>query len=216
MDALQYKHNSVTPTAGTRDFSFVIQDGVLNSNNASFAVNVDCSSLPVTWLYFNGKNNAGSNLLSWATSFELNNAFFEVQSSTDAVSFKTIGKVPAGTNNANEYRFTDAGAANGMTYYRIKQVDADGTFTYSRVVAVNKAETGISFLYSSASGLLQLNNTSGKPLQLLIYDANGRLQMRAQLQTGINRISINHLVQAVYALTVNNGQAPVFSGRLIR
>jgi len=111
-----------------------------------FAIGADSAvnPLPVTLLSFTARRQTNNNvLLTWHTQSETNNAYFEVERSTDAHTFYAIGKVNgAGTQtNGQSYRFTDEGSADLFTtdhtlYYRLKQVDADGTYTNSFTVSV--------------------------------------------------------------------------------
>lgn len=111
-----------------------------------FAIGADSAvnPLPVTMLSFKARRQTDNNvLLTWHTQSETNNAYFEVERSTDAHSFYAIGKVNgAGTQTTSQsYLFIDEGSADLFTshhtlYYRLKQVDADGTYTNSYIVSV--------------------------------------------------------------------------------
>lgn len=77
-------------------------------------------------------------LIRWNTVSEQNNSFFEVQRSTDGLNYQTL-KIVAGvgtTNLPQYYRYTDDTPFNGVNYYRIKQVDLNGNYTYLGVRAV--------------------------------------------------------------------------------
>jgi Secretion system C-terminal sorting domain len=80
--------------------------------------------------------------LDWTTASEVNNAFFEVQRSEDALVFEPMDIVAAIGNSSAEtdYHAEDhAPLANGVSYYRLRQVDNDGAFTYSPVRSVSAA-----------------------------------------------------------------------------
>jgi hypothetical protein len=95
------------------------------------------SQLPVELIRFTAEKNGGNISLNWATSSEINNAGFEVQRSADGVEFSAIGYVKGNgtTQNLNSYSFIDETPLNGVNYYRLKQIDFNGTFEYSPVVA---------------------------------------------------------------------------------
>ncbi|SDD50285.1 Por secretion system C-terminal sorting domain-containing protein [Dyadobacter soli] len=98
-------------------------------------------ALPVTLIAFDAKKQENDVKLNWQTSEETASDYFEVQRSTDARSFHAIGKVNAKgeSNEKQSYAFTDAGAANSSAvnlYYRLKMIDTDGSFAYSKVVSV--------------------------------------------------------------------------------
>jgi hypothetical protein len=92
--------------------------------------------LPVVLTSFTGQTSAAGNVLRWVTASEANSARFEVERSVDGQEFVKIGQLAAaGTTSAtHSYQFTDA--ATATSYYRLRQVDFDGTATYSPVVTL--------------------------------------------------------------------------------
>ncbi|MEO6542357.1 MAG: T9SS type A sorting domain-containing protein [Ferruginibacter sp.] len=96
--------------------------------------------LPVNFLYFNvSKQGKSIALLNWKTAQEFNASHFEIERSTDALIFSYIGKVTAvgNTSTGSTYSFTDNAPAKGFDYYRLKQVDRDGRFTYTPARVLN-------------------------------------------------------------------------------
>ena len=107
-------------------------------------VYVDLTSFPVEWLDFDAQHVSNEVLLGWATAREQNSAYFEVERSMDGLIFQTIGRVDASgnTNDVRRYDFTDQDLYNmdGQTVaYRLRQVDMDGSFSYSSVVQLDLA-----------------------------------------------------------------------------
>jgi len=95
--------------------------------------------LPVELLYFKGKLLLDRVFLEWSTASEINNDYFEIQRSIDAIVWETIGKIKGHGNSVivTYYNYTDMTFPIGMVYYRLKQVDFDGKYKYSNFVAVN-------------------------------------------------------------------------------
>jgi len=94
--------------------------------------------LPVELLSFDIKCKDKSNILSWITASELNNDYFEVQRSYNAPNWENIGNIQ-GAGNSNKllnYSFADQ-KTNKKAYYRLKQVDFDGKFEYSKIIVSN-------------------------------------------------------------------------------
>jgi hypothetical protein len=93
--------------------------------------------LPVVLTSFTGQAGSTGNVLRWATASEANSAYFDVERSADGQEFAKIGQLAAAgtTSAAHSYQFTDA-AATATSYYRLRQVDLDGTATYSPVVTL--------------------------------------------------------------------------------
>jgi trimeric autotransporter adhesin len=87
--------------------------------------------------------------INWSTESEINNKEFEVQRSADGVSFETFAKVPGKlfSTATSWYAAFDYQYSTGRNYYRVKQVDLDGNFKYSRVVMVLIKEKAQVVLY---------------------------------------------------------------------
>jgi hypothetical protein len=100
--------------------------------------------LPVNYLSFTGTVENTGVSLNWTTAQEQNSNYFEVQRSTDNNNYAAIGQVTAAHNSSlpTNYSFTDASPASGNNYYRLKEVDLDGNFMYSKIVSVNFGVTG--------------------------------------------------------------------------
>ncbi len=124
---------------------------VFNTGFSGFSIGSVDAALPVNWLDFAAVYTDGDVKLSWSTATELNNSYFEVEMSTDAIHFIPVGKV-ASKGNSNipvSYVFLHVQPGVGRLYYRIKQVDRDGKNSYSKVIQlqVNGSENRIPSLY---------------------------------------------------------------------
>ncbi len=118
-------------------------------------------AIPVTLTRFVAEEQNGDALLSWTTVQEINNKGFEIERSQDALHFEKIGFV-AGAGSTKEtyhYKFVDYRVTD-VTYYRLKQIDLDGRFSYSRALAVIPSTTmsneSIVFPNPSSSGQFYL------------------------------------------------------------
>lgn len=113
----------------------------INGTNGKFLSNTELP-LPIELLYFKGTYIETGNLLEWATACEINNDYFIVECSTDGYNFKEITKIKGQGNSIvkNEYELIDNGINTllyDVTYYRLKQVDFDETYTYSNIISIN-------------------------------------------------------------------------------
>lgn len=119
---------AVTTTAVVTNFS------PFTFGSKSFMVN----ALPLELISFDGKCEPGNIKLQWVTSNERNTSHFEIEHSTDGANFTRIGTVAAnGYKKARtSYDYTDKTRFKGVVYYRMKMVDADDTYEYSRNIAV--------------------------------------------------------------------------------
>jgi hypothetical protein len=94
------------------------------------------SIVPVQLIYFRGKSEADRVRLNWATATEINSSHFNVERSTDLKDFTTIGKITSAGDSRQriEYNFLDEAPLPGVNYYRLKQVDKDGTSELSKII----------------------------------------------------------------------------------
>ncbi|MFL5728135.1 MAG: T9SS type A sorting domain-containing protein, partial [Cytophagaceae bacterium] len=98
-----------------------------------------CGAAPVELVRFNASEHNSNVVLVWQTASEAGNAYFTIERSLDNSRFENIGSV-AGHGNSSvmlDYSFTDRYPPEGMSYYRLKQMDYNGHFTYSAVSAVS-------------------------------------------------------------------------------
>ena len=172
--------------------------------------------LPVELLSFSGEAKKGYNLLSWATATEINNSGFEIQRSADGNEFAAIGFV-AGMGNSSglkEYSFKDPDIRNDILYYRLKQVDIDGAFEYSNVVAISNkgnAALAIKSLYPNPFGKelgVLFNKAVEEPITVKIFDAGGKVVLTETYAPFRDNFFINteNISSGVYFLSVEAGE----------
>ncbi|HET9503735.1 MAG TPA: discoidin domain-containing protein [Hymenobacter sp.] len=104
--------------------------------------------LPVVLTSFEAAPQGAGVALGWATASEQRNAGFEVQRSADGVAFATLATVAGRgtTQSAHTYSYFDAAPRGTTAYYRLKQLDIEGTFAYSPVVAVQAGAASLAAL----------------------------------------------------------------------
>jgi len=112
-----------------------------NTGFSGFAIGIPGVSLPVTWLDITARLQQGNVLIGWATASESNTSYFEVEVSADGNNYTALGKVNArGNSNARaDYTWIHTLPPGGTLFYRVRQVDKDGKFSYSSVVSINVA-----------------------------------------------------------------------------
>jgi N-acetylneuraminic acid mutarotase len=123
-------NNKIYVIGGTSDW--VISDYTIWENDSIWIIPVELTSFTATT---NGKKVT----LNWSTSTELNNLGFEIQRSTEGIEFITVGFVNGNgtTTEPQTYSYADKNLDNGKYYYRLKQVDYNGSYEYSDVVEVD-------------------------------------------------------------------------------
>ncbi len=118
---------------------YFVQDTV--SSFSSFYIHRGTAPLPISLLSFTGRKQDKTNLLEWATASETNNKGFELQRSANGTDFTSVAyvnsKALGGNSSAQlNYSFSDVTPLSGTNYYRLKQVDKDGKFSMSNIVAI--------------------------------------------------------------------------------
>jgi hypothetical protein len=143
------------------------------------------SVLPIELIYFKAEAITWDRIVNllWATASEKDNDFFTIERSRDGKRFHEIAKVQgAGTHIGTlEYTFTDVTPVEGMSYYRLKQTDINGDYSYSQVVRVNLPFLNKDFtLYPNPTSTQQPWNISlsgdwinNENIQVSISDSNG-------------------------------------------
>jgi hypothetical protein len=177
-------------------------DEATNYTEGTFA-NPGFSALPVSLLSFDANLKNNKVYLDWVTASEQNNAKFDVERSKNGVDFSQIDEI-AGAGNSNvvrNYNAMDEMPLPGVSYYRLKQTDFNGTYTYSSIVAVNN--TGVDALaFNSITPslfsdhvMLDYTLTADGMLNLLITNSQGAtvLQQSINGHKGNNTYSVNGL-----------------------
>jgi hypothetical protein len=139
------------------------------------------SPLPVTLASFTAKKREQTAVLNWTTTSESHNQGFEIQRSVNNLTFNTIGFVDGvgTTYNTQSYTFTDTQMGAGNNYYRLKQIDLDGTFNYSRMVQVENLSGSNTRIYPMpVSNLLSIDYEAlqDEDLQITLVNQSGIVQ----------------------------------------
>ncbi len=140
--------------------------------------NSDNGVLPIVLQSFEGVIRNQSATLTWQTASELNNAHFIIETSTQGEVFNRIGEIAGAgtTTEPHDYQFTHHTPSAGVNYYRLKQVDFDGTFAYSKVIAINAPGSNDIFAFPNPAKdkiTLQYDHSKGAG-NIQLFDALGR------------------------------------------
>ena len=149
--------------------------------------------LPIQLASFSGYAKDKMNFLTWATASESQNKGFDIERSADGVRFDKIGFVAGKgtTSTKQDYRFKDE-SPNGLVYYRLKQLDFDGRFEYSKIIAIDsKGEKVASVFPNPSTGIFTITgiedtedetftliNSIGQTLSINVQN-NGQVDMSA-------------------------------------
>lgn len=166
--------------------------------------------LAVEWLDFSAKAHPNHIQLYWQTTHESNNKGFEVQRSPDGIHWSAMAWVDAThpTNTIADYTFLDKTPLTPLNYYRLKQVDTNGTWDWSSIVGVTWKKANMADLQlfpnpAHQSIHLLVSDSDHSSIEFEIYNALGQLVRRGQLQDA--NLDIQGLAEGTYWLKVTIG-----------
>lgn len=192
-----------------------------SSTHPYMGADENSAPLPVKLISFTGVKSLNDVKLTWITSSELNNHFFEVQRSLDNVSFQNIGKVKgSGTSSIiNHYQFTDENAIQlnrSALYYRLRQVNFDGSFETSKSVLVTmdgvqpSAPVIVPNPFNNPPMLSVNSAITGAKAEIVVYNVSGKLitNFDVELLEGHNDVVLEEmksLNKGIYLISITIG-----------
>ncbi len=172
--------------------------------------------LPLNLVSFGGYLQQRDALLQWKTSSEINTQFFDIERSFDGSNFNKTSQLAATANaSGSNYGFTDAGLAQnpaykGVVYYRLKMQDRDGSFTYSKVVRLSSAVTGLLTVSPNpVKDQLAISGfTDNQLYNVSITDMSGKILQTGRVSFLNNRVDVSSLAPGMYIISLNSGNGP--------
>lgn len=140
VSSIMYKTGSISTYSSTETRQTSLYFRSFNLANKNIA-------LPIELISFDAELRDGRVELRWATASEINNDYFTIERSTDGRSFQPIKKVRGSGNSTTriDYQATDDGPLPGYSYYRLRQTDYDGTYTFSEIKTVKNGKARTAF-----------------------------------------------------------------------
>lgn len=147
------------------------------------------SALPVTLVSFDAKRRESQAYLQWRTSSEVNSRQFDIERSADGRQWHHLGSIMArgGETSNTDYSYTDAFPQPGTNMYRLKMIDLDGSFAYSRIAALAFGTETAAIYPNPAMGVSQVSVSGLKTeniRQVRLFDASGKVAAQPVLQHG--------------------------------
>ncbi|MFZ1807116.1 MAG: T9SS type A sorting domain-containing protein [Cyclobacteriaceae bacterium] len=206
-----FADNDVTPIVGSLSGNNVVFSGVNFQTGDRFTLGNTNSStpLPVTLVSFVATPQPGAVKLEWKTATEINNDFFEIQRSIDSEQWIEIDKIK-GAGNSNDpiqYQHYDNQPIQGLSYYRLKQTDFDGSVDYSPIVAVNyKGVTEIEIFPNPSTGVFTIPQMQLTTEHVQVYNNLGQ-KVEFTINTDSDtQISLANQPSGVYLVRIFDGQ----------
>jgi hypothetical protein len=183
-----------------------------------FGVGQSVLPLPVELVSFNGIAFDDHNRLEWVTASEINNDYFYVERSDDGINFFSIGRVDGHgtTSMRNDYTFNDYSPIEGTNYYRLKQVDFNGSVSYSQIVTLefhrgNMSVTNIKPNPTSGEVNFDFNSPSESSIHVVITDVTGRVVRDEYREIKAGTTLINTMIDqtgpGIYTLSVTEDKS---------
>lgn len=208
-------------TTGTTSDGTLLSSTAASSYNAfSLGTTTSNNPLPITLLSFNAILNNKQVDITWVTASEVNNDFFTIEKTTDGSHFEFVARVDgAGNSNQNlYYKSNDLNPLVGISYYRLKQTDFDGNFTYSKLVPINFENLVESKIYPNpfnTSLTILLDEVSyKKKTELRIYNFLGEEVMNTILTKQFTTLETSHLSSGIYFYCLISNNEIMQSGKL--
>jgi hypothetical protein len=226
IEAVQVKTKNINPQFTNPSlFNFALQSNspAIDSADATYAPTTDFLGntrttpdigaieyipvvLPIQLLSFDVNANKNRTVsLKWQTATEQNNDFFTIEKSKNGIDWNML-KIIKGSGNSNKfltYSATDLQPYEGISYYRLKQTDFDGTFTYSTIKNIEISDNisdNVFYPNPTIDGIINLSKKNEE--KCLIYNTFGQLIFVAEAKE--NKIDLSHLANGIYYLRIGN------------
>jgi len=161
--------------------------------------------LPVTLLSFTAVRAGDNALLQWSTTDAATLSSFMIEKSTDGVHFATLDSVAASANGntINTYQYTDTHLVSGINYYRLREVNQDGQYTWSPVRTVNGSAAGGITIYPNPvqDGNLYISSTVNIR-EIRLVDVSGKTILQMETQGYLNTLPVGAIARGIYFVTV--------------
>jgi hypothetical protein len=165
----------------------------------------DIGILPVELLSFEGRALSDGNLIHWMTASESGSDRFIVERSSDGSSFRPVGELPAAGNSVQPlvYEIFDTGAGDGLSYYRLRTIDTDGSEEFSDVITILREKGALIVYPNPVEDAIRWSFAEDGVQRVLVHDAVGKLVLDADARSGsLQGPAVQALPQGPYTLTL--------------
>jgi hypothetical protein len=196
------KRRNVNPPNWSVTTTTSNQSVCLNYN--PFTGEVGSGFLPVNWLEFEVKSENKRNKIYWSTASEINNEHFEVLYSTDGENFEYLGNVKGNGTKSTEskYEFIHESPPFSFTFYRIRQVDFDGTSSYSDIKFVKNITKEFTLYPNPTNNEVYISGTNIEEFDIVIWDHSGN-EVYKSFHHGENKVDLSTLQPGLFFVKVS-------------
>tara|TARA_R110002049_G_scaffold154302_4_gene318772 strand:+ start:2053 stop:3279 length:1227 start_codon:yes stop_codon:yes gene_type:complete len=199
--------------------NWITEDGGFDQSNNSIVPDFP-SDLPIVFIgaalpidlysFTIYKTIGDAVLIEWITLSEINNDYFTIEKSLNMVDWMPVGVVDGAGNSLDklDYSFLDLDTDIGMIYYRLKQTDFDGKFSYSSTEVINFKDDAVKLIYPNPTrGILHISGTPSKNLSIRLTSISGTDYSNAlKFMDGLeeNTIDLSPLPNGIYFLQIGS------------
>jgi hypothetical protein len=182
----------------------------------------DDSNLPIELLSFSASNEGDNNYIKWSTASEINNDYFLLERSTNGIDFEIIEKIQGAGNSSQvkEYQTVDLNVKGQVVYYRLSQVDFDGTMTQFPVISVELNTNSLS-ISATTTNNQQINIVVNKDqidATLELVHMNGTVVYQTTLShegSQLIQIPMANYSKGVYLIRIYNAQQNTVEKKIV-
>lgn len=211
---LRYKVVTGGGAVNDMGYNLTVSTNACGSAQSSTASMLCSILMPVELAEFSGRNTGTANILTWTTASEKNNQGFGIERSMDGINFREIAFVEGigNSNRLQRYSYEDRLEVPQTFYYRLRQVDYDGTFTYSKIIALTADAANSNFIEvyhdgSSTDVAIRTQFEKQDKATLTIYSLTGAVISRQSLEIPVGnhlqRIGLPQAAKGVYVVEIN-------------
>ncbi len=204
--------SDMSATNTTYQFNVVASNAASYNQNRFSVIITNTASLPVVMTNLKATKSGEVVDIIWTTSSELNNSHFVVENSTDGKTFTQIGAVKGNgtTNTTIQYSFVHTTPAKAINYYRLRQVDFDGSESFSYTVMVNMMEAIVTseisvFPVPARDNLnIKLNQHTADEVVVEVIDILGQTVVKRKLKVSgsLAELDIHTLEPGTYFVKI--------------
>ena len=174
-----------------------------NESSPTFGAS-NATILPIELIEFRAELKSNTVEIYWITATEINNDYFTIERSSDGIVFEPLMiKKAAGNSLGNiKYSNVDDNPLSGVSYYRLKQTDFNGTFTYSQIesVSLNKNEKIEVYPNPNENGLLKIATSNSNYYEIKLVDAIGQIIYEGKSNNSLTELDLTAFGEGVYIL----------------
>jgi cephalosporin-C deacetylase len=203
--------NATFSQSGVYRLRLIAEDLSKIDNEAKYStlsddIVVNVGTIPIELVDFKGQLVPTGTILTWSTATEVNNKSFELELSIDATAWKLTARLDGKGNSStlSNYTYTD-GSVFSVVYYRLKQIDGNGKFKYSKTISLTRNRDASVDIFPNPVGrefTVKINETVRKAT-VQLFDMSGKLWFTETFNSNQKTYNVSYLPRGKYFMHVN-------------